>query len=120
MNDRKKEAEWELAELGEGRGRGRGNGDSGEWSGKQRAHFAERLPIHFKTNFGSRFTLVGFRPFGVVPSDAYLWLVMGYRGDGTYATWTYNATDHGFFSGHYDLTIAQALELFEGRGGRGS
>lgn len=76
---------------------------------------AERLPIDFASNFGGRFELLGFRPLTAHPEDWYLWAVMARRSDGSFATWTYNATDHGFASGHYDLTLERALLRFTER-----
>ena len=85
-------------------------------AGNRRAYYAANILGHFAQNFGGRFRLVGFRPFGMHPSDAYLFMVMGYRDDGTHATWTYNGSDGGFHSGHYDLSLTDALERFEGKG----
>ena len=74
--------------------------------------YAELLPAHFRDNFTGRHLLVGFRPYSSHPDDAYLFMVMGRRNDGTYSTWVYNATAPGFSSGQYDLNLERALALF--------
>lgn len=72
---------------------------------------AAELPAIFAAELGPRFQLVGFRPMSPVPADAFLFVVIGLRSDGTFAKWNYNASAGGFGGGHYDLELGRALEL---------
>lgn len=38
------------------------------------------------------------------PADSYLYVVVGQKKDGTYASWVYNVSTGSFNLGHYDFT----------------
>lgn len=80
-------------------------------SGYGMAGYAAALPATFARNFGSRFNLIGFRPMTEHPDDAYLFVVIAEREDGTFAKWAYNASDSCFSGGHYDIDLRRALDL---------